>query len=341
MEDEIQPKKRRRGCGCGAVLLILLVLLAGDYWWYPRTAAPRGPSASHGENALWVRYTWYTGEETESVERLAARLREGGISSAYFHVRYLTPDGTLRFRRLESAKKLTEALHKLAPGVMLYAWVYVGNEIAHAEGKLDPVDLADPRVCANAVQSAKWLVEECGFDGVQWDYEVCANRDSRLTALLDETRSAMPGATLSVCAPVWTPWPVTEFYGWDAAFFGEVAKRCDEVAVMNYDTAMVLPRWYVACTREQTAQVTRAAQASNPDCRVLIGVPTYGYGEGGPSHHAYAENLRMALIGVRDGLTDRRAEHASFAGVALFADYTTDAGEWKLYREMWGDSTRP
>jgi hypothetical protein len=40
----------------------------------------------------------------------------------------------------------------------------------------------------------------------------------------------------------------------------------------------------------------------------------------------------MALKGVREGLTDA---DKSFAGVAIFADYTTQADEWKVYRELW------
>ena len=134
--EEIQPKKRRRGCGCGVALLILLVLLAGDYWWYPRTAVPRGPSANRGENGLWVRYKWYTGEETEPVERLAARLREGGITSAYLHVRYLKPDGTLQFRRPESAKKLTAALHELARQLLAQRIALRGAVLQLSEGRV-------------------------------------------------------------------------------------------------------------------------------------------------------------------------------------------------------------
>jgi hypothetical protein len=335
MEDAVRPRKRR-GCGCGIVLLVLLALLAVDYFAYPGSVKPGGPSENRGENGLWIRNTWYRGVSPEPLEALAARVRDGGITSVYCHVRYLKPDGTLQYRAATAAKKLTAALHELAPDATLYAWIYIGNELSHAEGKLPPVELADPTVRAAAVREAQWLIEECGFDGIQWDYEICANRDSRLTALLDDTRHALPGVPVSVCTPIWTPWPVTEFYGWDATFFGAIAQRCDQLTVMNYDTAMVLPRWYVACTREQTAQVTRAVQRGNPDCRVFIGVPTYGQGAGSPSHIAHAENLRMALIGVRDGLTDRRAEHGTFAGVALFADYTTDEKEWALYRKMWG-----
>lgn len=329
-DQQQKPRKRRWGWG---LLLIVLGLLALDYVTYPLHARPHGPAADRGENGLWIRYKWYTGEEPiTGVSRLAQRLRDGGMAYAYCHVRHLEPNGTLHYRRPESAKKLTAALHALAPGVKVFAWIVVATE--QFPGKSLPhTDLADPAVRANAVAEAKWLVQTCGFDGVQWDYEICANGDARLLALLDDTRKALPGVPVSVCTPLWTPKPITGFYGWDSAFFGEVAARCDQLTVMNYDTAMVSPRWYVALTREQVAQVTRAVQAKNPACRVLIGVPTYE--QGGISHNPAAENLRMALIGVRDGLTDARTEHGPFAGVALFAEYTTSDDEWHTYRELW------
>jgi hypothetical protein len=66
---------------------------------------------------------------------------------------------------------------------------------------------------------------------------------------------------------------------------------------------------------------------------VLLGVPTYGKSRA--SHHARAENIRMALKGVREGLTSTRAAPSSCAGVSIFADYTTDPHEWGDYMALW------
>jgi hypothetical protein len=105
------------------------------------------------------------------------------------------------------------------------------------------------------------------------------------------------------------------------------------MAVMCYDSGIYLPRGYVWLVHQQVIHVTRAAARGNPRCRVLLGLPTYG--KGGLSHHAWAENLRMSLKGVRAGLADPRAERSVFAGIALFADYTTQPEEWETYREWW------
>jgi hypothetical protein len=183
------------------------------------------------------------------------------------------------------------------------------------------------------VGEARWLVNECGFDGVQWDYEICQDGDPNFLRLLRETRAALPpGKLLSAAVPMWLPAPF-QHWGWSEAYFARVAATCDQIAVMCYDSGIYLPRGYVWLVHQQTVHVTRAVVRGNPRCRVLLGLPTYG--EGGLSHHAWAENLRMALKGVREGLADPRAEPSVFAGVALFADYTTQPEEWERYREWW------
>jgi hypothetical protein len=59
------------------------------------------------------------------------------------------------------------------------------------------------------------------------------------------------------------------------------------------------------------------------------------YRKGGPSHHAHAENLRMALKGIRNGLADHRTAPLALAGIAPFADYTTTRADWELYQRYW------
>jgi hypothetical protein len=65
----------------------------------------------------------------------------------------------------------------------------------------------------------------------------------------------------------------------------------------------------------------------------LLGLPTYDEGTAG--HNNQAETILMSLKGVREGLTDPQAALAVFAGVTLFADYTTDPFEWRAYDNHW------
>ena len=124
---------------------------------------------------------------------------------------------------------------------------------------------------------AVWLCTVCGFEGVQWDYEICEDRDKDLLALLSETRAALPqGKILSVAAPMW--FPAVRAFGWSEDYFSQVAARSDQVCVMCYDTGMLLPRAYVALTAQNVAHVTHAVAQGNPQCGVLLGIPTYGKG---------------------------------------------------------------
>jgi len=311
-------------------VLTFVALLTVDYAAYPRLAPIGGRSANRGANGIWLRYTWYFGRWDDArLSRLAERLRAGRIRYAYCHVRDVNEDGRLRFRYPEQARRLVEALHRQIPSLKVIAWIYAANESAGGS-----VNIADAGVRRRMSAEALWLVKECGFDGIQWDYEMCPNGDRSLLALLRETRAALPERTmLSVCTPMWYPWPAGPRCGWDERYFADVAARCDQLAVMCYDSGLWMPRWYVWLVRQQAWRVTRAVAVGNPRCRVMLGVPTYG--PAGPSHHAYAENLRMALKGVREGVADRRAALASFDGVAMFADYTTSAREWGEYGRLW------
>jgi hypothetical protein len=132
--------------------------------------------------------------------------------------------------------------------------------------------------------------------------------------------------------PVWLLAPFQR-WGWSENYFARVAAVCDQLAVMCYDTGIYLPRGYVWLVHQQAVHVTHAVARGNRRGRVLLGLPTYG--RGGLSHHAYAENLRLALKGVREGLADPRAGRSVFAGVAPFADYTTQPEEWATYRVLW------
>lgn len=310
-----------------ALFGILLCLLLLDYDLYPRLARPTGPSFNRGENGLWLRYKWYFGEET-NVSVLAERLQTQQIRYAYFHVRDITKDGMLRYHHPEVATRLVRPLHRQLPKTKIIAWVYAGN----VAGKGN-VDLSRPEVRQKMVQEAVWLVTDCGFDGVQWDYEICPSGDADFLRLLRETRTALPhGKLLSVAVPLWLPAPLSQL-GWRESDFSDVAGVCDQMTVMCYDSGCYLPRTYVWLVHQQVVHVTRAVAQRNKNCRVLFGVPTYG--AGGLSHHAPAENIGMALIGVRAGLADPQSSPSVAAGVAVFADYTTQSSEWQTYQKWW------
>ena len=309
-------------------LSVALLIFIADYYAYPWWQPIRAPIADKGQNGLWVRYKFYFGEHTDDeIDALAHRIVDGRFSDAYIHVRFIKKDGSLAYRYPERAKHLLSRLRESAPGTRMIAWVYAGNESGGGE-----VDLTDRRVRKKMVDEAVWLVDVCGFDGVQWDYETCPDGDTNLLKLLTETRTALPtGARLSVCAPV--IYPLGLRFGWSQGYVSKIAQYVDQVAVMCYDTGYLTPRSYVALTRKQVVWFTQLVSKASKHANVVIGVPTYG--QGLRSHNPRAENLRNALRGVREGLARDDAVKDAFAGVAVFADYTTTEDEWKTYRALW------
>lgn len=322
------PRRHLRPRLLPVLLTVAALGAVADYWLYPRLARPHMPTPNRGENGLWLRYTWYFGEKTEpELRRLAVDLRRRQVRYAYFHLRHVDRSGRLVYRYSDRARRLVRVLHELAPGVRVMAWVYVGNAIAHG-----PVDLAGAGVRRNLVSEAVWLTRDCGFDGVQWDYETCKDGDPGLPLLLRETRGALPsGKLIGVAAAPWLPWHRWG-WGWSEAYCAEVARECDQLAVMCYDTGMHTPRAYAWLLRQECRRVLPTVAQANPQCRVLLGLPTYGRGV--PAHNPRAENLPLALTAVRNAL-GRPAPPASFAGVALFADYTTESAEWAAYERTW------
>ena len=310
------------------VLTLVVFVLAVDYWVYPYGAPMPGRTANIGENGLWLRYTWYFGEHSQAdLDALPQELSENQIRYAYFHVRSTHHDGALTYHYPGSAIALTSTLHRTAPDVKLIAWVYAGNSRG-----MGLVDLSKPDVRRKMVAEARWLVTDCGFDGVQWDYEICQSGDQGLVNLLRETRAALPAdKILSACTAIWLPDSGT--FGWTDEYFGEVAKNCDQMTVMAYDTAAYFPRAYVDVVRAQVVHISTDVGRANPKCRLLLGIPTYE--EGTKSHNPHAENIEMALRGIRLGIADSSTDRGVIAGVAVFADYTTDAREWMEYRRSW------
>lgn len=311
-------------------VVILAAFLVVDYWAYPAWSGVGGKSINTGQNGLWLRYTWYFGKESDKdLNELTSRLRDEQIRYAYFHVRAIKRNGTLKYRYEQNAKKITETIHRKTPEVKPIAWVYIGNDRG-----LSRVDITKPAVRKSIIEETLWLVRTCGFDGVQIDYEICRSGEDGFLIFMRELRKVFPKEKLlSVATPLWLPSPALRWGGWSDDYFTHIAANCDQMAVMSYDSAAYTPRVYVWLMREQVIHVSRAAAKGNPSCKVIFGLPTYE--DGTPSHNPHSENLRLALKGVREGLADRDANPDSCEGIALFADYTTDQDEWYTYQKLW------
>jgi len=326
-------KDRRPSLPVTLAALLSLMLLCAGVWMSGRVYRPTlrriGPWRISGNNGLWLHYSWYFGRRSEAeTHALAMHLARHHVRYAFFHVRFIGQSGRLKFHYPNAARTLVRTLHRDAPGLKALAWIYAGN--VRGEGH---VMLEDPSFRQRMVQEAVWLTTECGFDGVQWDYEVCATGDPGFPLLLKETRSAMPhGRLLWAATPLWLPERLRR-WGWGDEDFRMAAALCDGLAVMCYDSSSQTESRYNLLMREQAMHATASLAESNPRCQLLFGVPVFHHSD--PAHHSTIETLGAALQGLREGLADPAARPHSCAGLALFADYTAFGEDWRTYDSEW------
>jgi len=272
-----------------------------------------------------------------ALESLVWRLRDHGVRDLFFHVGPLDARGDIPAWDAETWRVTRDRIRALLPSARLFAWVGGVTDFALAPAA-DVVDLASVDTRKAIAATCASLITKGGFDGIHYDLELIATGDRDWLDLLERTR---PVAPLSVATPNLRPpfpWPAGGWLDhrvltaslWTLDYFRELATRCDQIAVMAYDTAMPTPPLYARFVAWETAALARGLQSS--DCRLLIGVPSYD--DGGPTHFRGAETLATALLGVRAGLA-RAGPSRNFDGVALYAEWTTDATEWRDLRLGW------
>jgi spore germination protein YaaH len=196
------------------------------------------------------------------------------------------------------------------------------------------VELADLTQRQRMVAEARGLVDE-GFDGVHLNVEPVDDGNDEFLALLRALRTAVgAGHVLSIAAirPAPMGLPRAPNFVWSPGYYARVAATVDQIVIMAYDTALPTPSSYRRYVRWAARSVAGALDASGSEARVLMGIPTYEpYGF---MHRAGVETPENALAGVVAGLRGLGAG-GTFEGVALYAEWTTDAAEWSAYERYW------
>ncbi|WP_405984896.1 glycoside hydrolase family 18 protein [Streptomyces sp. NBC_00872] len=292
---------------------------------------------TRGRDAIWLGHAWVDGRKKDAdLDAFAERIRGTGIRDLYVHTGPLEHDGTLPAARYPRARWLIDAVHRTIPDVRVHAWL--GDELA-TEGP-DGLRLERAASRAAVVRSAEQILD-AGFDGVHFDLEPLHSGDPDYLSLLDDLRvlTRARDVPLSIAAHQIDPVPALHSVAgaltghpkwWSQAFFAEVARRVDQIAVMSYDTAMPLESLYGGYVAQQT---TLALEVTPPDTDLLMGLPFYY--EEDMSHHGHAETVAAAVRGVRLGLgrTDRDRERF---GVAIYVDFAARESDWTAYRAGWG-----
>lgn len=334
-----KPRRRRwiRRAALGLALAVLVPLLsvavalrlnyAGD---------PSDGTRTRGKDAIWLGHAWVDGRRTDAdVGALARRLRDTGIRDLYVHAGPLEHDGTLPASAYPKAAWLIGAVHRAAPGVSVQAWL--GDKLATEGPEGMRLDGKDTR--AAVVRSTRQILA-AGFDGAHFDLEPLHSGDRHYLDLLDALHrvTRARGVPLSVAAHQIDPLPALHSVAgtlaghpkwWSQAFFGQVARRVDQIAVMSYDTSTPLESLYGGYVAQQTSLALEVTPESTD---LLMGLPFYR--ENNFDHWAHAETVPAAVRGVRLGLSRTDADRANF-GVALYVDFAATEADWTAYEKDW------
>lgn len=172
------------------------------------------------------------------------------------------------------------------------------------------------------------------------DLEPLHSGDEHYLDLLDDLRKLTKDrdAQLSVAAHQIDPLPHLHSVAglvadhpkwWSQEFFGQVARRVDQIAVMSYDTARLFESTYGGYVAQQTSL---ALEVTPPTTHLLMGLPFYY--ENNPSHWGHAETVAAAVRGARLGLSRTDPDRELF-GLAPYIDFAATETNWKEFEDGW------
>ncbi|MEU3499550.1 glycosyl hydrolase family 18 protein [Streptomyces hundungensis] len=327
----------RRSLTAGTLTLALLIAGTGAALRAQYAGVPGEDTRTRGRDAYWLGHAWVDGRKTEKdLDAFAAKVRGSGIKDLFVHTGPLDHDGTLPAARYPRAAWLVAGVHRRLPDVRVQAWL--GDQLA-SEGPVG-LRLGDGATRAAVVATARQVLDRARFDGVHFDLEPLPSGDRNYLALLDALHALTRprGALLSVAAHQIDPLPALHAAAsgltghgkwWSQAYFAQVARRVDQIAVMSYDTAMPVQSLYGGYVARQTAL---ALQVTPKDTDLLMGLPFYD--DESMSHHGSAETVEAAVRGARLGLA-RTDRHRRTFGLALYVDFAERDEDWGAYRRGW------
>ncbi|MFB7588178.1 hypothetical protein [Streptomyces sp. NPDC056169] len=319
-----------------ALVLVLPLLTGAVALRLNYTGDVREDARTRGKDAIWLGHAWVDGRKKDAdLAAFAARIKGTGIRDLYVHAGPLRHDGTLPAAKYPRAKWLIDAVHRTMPGIRVQAWL---GDVLATEGP-DGLRLDKAESRAAVVTSARQILD-AGFDGVHFDLEPLLSDDGNYLSLLDDlgelTRARK--VPLSVAAHQIDPVPAAHSVNgalsgsekwWSQEFFGQVARRVDQIAVMSYDTWMPLEGLYGGYVAQQTSLALEVTPESTD---LLMGLPFFHEDDLG--HHENAETVAAAIRGTRLGLGRTDHDRERF-GVALYVDFAAEEGDWAAYREDW------
>ena len=313
-----------------AALAVILGIPAVIYlFWQPGSGEPLPP---YPGNAIWIGHGWL-GDDAwfarnrrnkadfrtdEKISALFSRLKANKIAVVFPHLCPARPDGKIAAWDDAQLGRFLDLAGKY--GISVIPWIGgVLGESARPD---------DEGWCGNFIASVKKLLtEHPRFAGVQINIEPMPSGSADLLRLLDELRPVMVQRTLSVAAyPPPTMWHRFSDLHWNLSYLNRVARHCDQLAIMMYDTAISLEKFYVGLMTDWTRQSVGAVRATG--CELLLGIPAYEDADVG-YHHPRVENINSALRGI-----SASGRKNGIGGIAIYCEWEMDENKWQSWRKF-------
>ena len=311
-------------------LAVILGIPAICYlFWQPGSDTPL---PEYRSNAIWIGHGWLGDdswmqrnqrrkEDFRSPEKISAlmkKLSENHISIVYPHLCPAQYNGKIApydSAQVERFLDLAEKFH-----IKVIPWI---------GGVLDEsARISDPDWRKNFVESAaELLTKHPRLSGVQINIEPLPSENFDFLRIIDALRPLMQGKILSVAAyPPPTRWHPFPNVHWRTPYIDRIARHCDQLAVMMYDTAIPLEKFYTDLMTRWTIILTGTMHLTG--CELILGIPAYedagvGY------HHPRVENISSALRGISaSGRTEK------IGGIAIYCEWEMNEAKWEQWRRF-------
>jgi hypothetical protein len=324
----------------GAIGGLLLVLGAALLWLSRMPAADLRPHPfNQDRNAVWLEHRWLEREQPEAeMEALLVKLRDHGVQYVFPHLIPFNGSGRLPVHSREQLRAFLRTARRVSPELKVLPWVG-GLRVGVRRARQGTIDLSDLGQRQRIVAECRGLIDE-GFDGIHLNLEPVDDGNVDFLALLRALRVAVGQdriLSLSAIRPGPVAIPMAPNFVWTLDYYARVAAVSDQLVIMAYDTGLPTPGLYRRYVAWAARAATEALAQHKARARLLIGIPTYA--ETGFMHRAGVETPENALLGVVAGL--RGMGGGTVEGVALYAEWTTDAAEWDVYERLWRGKPAP
>ena len=330
MKKDWQKKLGKSLLRIVAALAVILGIPAIAYLlWQPGSNTPL---PEYANNAIWLGHIWMgddgwfernnrNKDDFRSVEKISAlfkKLSANKISTVYPHLCPAQLDGRIAMYDSLQIERFLDIAAQY--NIKVIPWIGgVYEESARP---------SDEKWRKNFVASVDELLKKHPrLAGVQINIEPMPESEVGFLKLLDALRPVTKGKILSVAAyPPPTKWHPYPNVHWQLGYIKRLTNHCDQLAVMMYDTAIPLEKFYIKLMTDWTNQLAAATNSS--DCELLLGIPAYD-DAGADYHHPQVENILSALQGI--SASDRKNE---VNGIAIYCEWEMNEDKWQIWRKF-------